>query len=66
MASVKQKLEALTRDELIEQLKAAKSVIRCYRRWEHECEAANDPSDFDDTLTEASFASQDFVEKYGA
>lgn len=54
---------------MCEQVRDARKVIMLYRRWEHaeeaECAAeTGDMPDLTSMLTEASFAAQDFVEKW--
>ena len=54
-------------EQLKEQVKEAHRVIMLYRRWEHAEDAAGatgDEADTSDMLIEASFAAQDFVEKW--
>ena len=53
--------------KLSEQVKEARRVITLYRRWEHasdvECRVGDD-ADTSDMLIQASFAAEDFVDKW--
>ena len=67
--SVKRELAALKLKyaELQKEARDARTVIMLYRRWQHASDVEAETGDEADTgtmLIEASFAAQDFVDKY--